>query len=89
MKTFTWRLLTAAALVAVGWTLGHAQVTQPDFEIYVTTSGSGTKIECLRGCNLAWVERGLNPAARPSQTFSFQCSSQECRSGKVGGWTSR
>ena len=87
MTRWFWRLALAAALVVAGWTIGRAQAIQPDFEILVDAPGGKTSIGCLRGCGLAWVQRGLNPTAKPGQTFTFSCSSERCGSGTVGGWT--
>ena len=86
MKRNVGRLMLAAALIGACWTIGQAQATQPDFELMVTAPGGQTRIECLRGCNLAWVQRGLNPRATPSRTFTFQCSADRCGSATVGGW---
>jgi hypothetical protein len=38
------------------------------------------------------VERGLNPNATATATFSYSCGGgtvQRCQSGKVGGWLDR
>jgi hypothetical protein len=84
----------AVAFTALGWTLGRAQARQPDFELVITAPGGPanttregmTKVECVRGCELMWVERGLNPNSRPSSTFSFGCGAESCASGRIGGW---
>lgn len=81
------RLVAFAVLfIVTGWMMGRAQTTQPEFEIQVTAPGGRTTIECLRGCALAWVERGVNPTATPIRTFTFSCSAATCSSAKVGGW---
>ena len=82
--------LVAVAFTALGWTLGRAQARQPDFELVITAPGGPTnttregmtKVECLRGCELMSVERGLNS----SSTFSFGCGAEWCASGRIGGW---
>ena len=77
-------------LVALGWSLGHAQSSQPDFEIVVRSPGGETTVECVRGCVLVWAERGLNPNAAPQKDFWFKCggaaSPPVCSSGRIGGW---
>ena len=82
----------AVAFTALGWTLGSAQARQPEFELVITAPGGPsnttpegmTKVECVSGCELMWVERGLTPNSRPSSTFSFGCGGERCVSGKIG-----
>lgn len=76
----------AFALMTTGWAIAKAQTAVPDFEIVVDAPGGATTIRCLRGCKLAWVERGVNPNATPVESFDFACSGPRCSSGKVGGW---
>ena len=82
--------VVAVSLVALGWSFGaRAAQTVPDFELIVRAPVGETTIECASGCNLAWVQRGVNPAATPTPTFRFMCrgaSVTSCSSGKVGGW---
>jgi hypothetical protein len=71
----------------VGWTAARAQTSEPHFEIVVTAPSGETTIECRRGCELAWVERGLNRHSTPMQTFTFTCDGvSKCSSHRVGGW---
>ncbi len=72
-----------------GWTIGRAQSAAPDFELVVNAPGGQTSIECVRGCDLKWVERGLNPNSGLTARFTFSCSASECSSGRVGGWLRR
>ena len=84
------RIAIAAIFVGMGWIAGRAQTSQPAFEIVVNAPSGETMIECVRGCELAWVERGLNPNSTPMPTFTFKCSGTadgRCSSRKVGGWT--
>jgi hypothetical protein len=85
------RLVMIVALVAVGWAAGKAQTAEPDFEIVVNAPEGETMIECVRGCELAWVERGVNPNANPVPTFQFSCKggNSRCSSARVGGWITR
>ena len=80
--------IAALILVGLGWLAGAAQ-SSPDFELRVNAPGGETTIECVRGCNLAWVERGINPNAQPIDTFTYACSADRCSSGRVGGWLTR
>lgn len=86
MRRIARHLAVAAALLALGWAAGRAQTAEPSFELVVTAPGGETTIECRRGCELAWVERGLNPNSRPMPTFTFSCSAGRCSSHRVGGW---
>jgi hypothetical protein len=89
------RIVIAVSLVGAGWIAGTARTTEPDFEIVVDAPEGETKIECVRGCDLAWVERGVNPNATPVATFTFRCGGPaaapetRCSSYKVGGWLRR
>jgi hypothetical protein len=84
--------VVACALIGLGWAAAKAQTAAPDFELFVDAPAGETRIECVRGCALAWSERGINPNARPELTFSYSCSGanvQRCSSGRVGGWVKR
>jgi hypothetical protein len=80
----------AVALVLLGWVAGRAQApAQPDFEFTVSAPEGQTIVECVRGCELQWVARGVNPDATPRATFEFRCQnspSGRCGSGRIGGW---
>ena len=89
MRRFSLNAALALALVATGWALARAQISQPDFEIVVEAPGGPTTIRCVRGCTLAWVERGVNPNNTPTESFDFNCSGARCSSSRVGGWLTR
>jgi hypothetical protein len=89
MKRIAVRLALAAGLLLLGWTAGRAQPAQPDFEILVDAPTGATSITCVRGCELAWVQRGVIPTSLPMPTFHYECSGGRCSSGKVGGWIRR
>ena len=83
----------AMFLFGLGWVAALiAQDTQPDFEIVVNAPAGETTIECVRGCNLSWVQRGLIESAKAEPKFPFSCGGagatvvSRCSSGKVGGW---
>jgi hypothetical protein len=84
------RIAIAAGLIGLGWAAGKVQTAQPDFELIVNSPAGETTVTCVRGCEMAWVERGVNPAAKPMLTFKYNCSGQErCSSYKIGGWIKR
>ena len=80
------QIVVAVVLVFLGWAIGRAQTSAPAFEFVVDAPGGETRIKCIRGCELAWVERGLNPNAIPTPSFKYQCTDSRCSSGRVGGW---
>jgi len=83
------RIVMVVALVGLGWLAGQAQTTQPDFEIVVTAPPGQVNVRCARGCALSWVERGLNPNATATPSFTFSCnatSGPNCSSARIGGW---
>lgn len=83
-------VVCAAVLVFLGWAVGRAQTSAPAFEVVVDAPTGETKITCVKGCELAWVERGVNPNAKPGPTFTYSCSgAPRCSSARVGGWLSR
>lgn len=84
------RLALASLLIACGWAAGRAQSSVPDFELVVDAPAGSVKVECVRGCRLSWVERGVNPRAAQVPVFEFTCTSGErCGSGRIGGWMAR
>ena len=76
------------ALFGGGWMVGKAQSQRPDFELIVNAPAGETSVQCVRGCDLMWVERGVNPNDTPQPTFSFACRGavERCSSSRVGGW---
>ena len=92
MKRILIHVVLAVALLAVGWTAGRAQAqySAPDFEVAIHAPVGETVVECVRGCELFWVERGgPGQGAEPASTFQFACkgaSVQQCKSGRIGGW---
>jgi len=86
MALITVPIAVAAILVFLGWTVGRAQTSAPAFELVVDAPGGETTIQCVRGCKLAWVERGVNPNAAPIPTCTYRCTGSRCSSARVGGW---
>jgi len=89
------RIVIALLLVAMGWMAAKAQTAAPDFEFVVNAPAGETSIQCVRGCGLAWVGRGVITNSQTTQTFTFKCGGASdpadnrgprCTSGQVGGW---
>jgi hypothetical protein len=88
MRRSAGRCVIAAILIGLGWAVGKAHTTQPNFELIVDAPAGQTKVECRRGCELAWVERGVNPSAQRQSAFTFNCGGtvERCSSYRIGGW---
>jgi hypothetical protein len=84
------RIAIAVGLIGLGWVAGTAQAPQPDFELIVDAPAGKTSVQCVRGCELMWVERGVNPNDNPMSTFTFGCEGlvprNRCSSARIGGW---
>jgi hypothetical protein len=81
------RSVLAFGLMATGYLVGRAQPSAPTFELVVEAPGGQTTVRCVKGCTLAWVERGLNPRSKSLPQFEFSCSgSARCSSARIGGW---
>ena len=78
------QIVLAVILIFLGWVVGRAQTSAPTFELVVDAPGGATTIECVEGCKLAWVERGVNANA----DFLISMHGTRCSSGRVGGWLS-
>ena len=93
MKRTALRLLFAITLIAMGWTIGRAQGSVPDFELRIDAPAGRTNVECVRGCQLAWVERMVPGTVTPNKTtFTYACGNSpdgRCVSGRIGGWITR
>ncbi len=83
------RVALALALVGAGWVAAKAQAPVPDFELQVDAPTGATTIRYVRGCTLAWVQRGANPKSVPQPSFEYECTAGRCGSGLVGGWIAR
>jgi hypothetical protein len=85
-ERITIQILVGAILTFIGWAIGKAQTSAPSFELAVNAPGGKTTIECVRGCELSWVERGLDSNSTPAKSFEYACTSDRCSSGRIGGW---
>jgi len=81
------RAALVVTLVLLGWVVGRGQSSVPEFELIVDAPSGETTIQCVRGCKLAWVERGVNPSSTPIPAFTYRCNAARCSSGRVGAWS--
>ncbi len=87
MKRRCRQVVVALALIGMGWAAARAQTPAPDFEIVVNAPTGQTTVQCVRGCGLMWIARGVNPNSQPTEKFTFSCTApQGCSSSRVGGW---
>lgn len=78
-------LLVAITMLGIGWIVGHAQSSTPDFELSISAPSGQTTVECISGCELNWWERP-NPNSARQARFTYSCTGQRCESGRIGGW---
>ena len=81
--------VAALVLIGLGWIAGRAQAG-PDFEFIIDAPAGHTRVECVKGCKLLWVERGIS--GTPQRTFNFECGGPDkdrCTSYRIGGWIER
>ena len=91
MTRMALKLLLALGLVFGGWSIGRAQARMHDFEIVIDAPVGRTRVECVKGCQLAWIERMVPGTVTPEKTeFWYECGgnspTQRCGSGRIGGW---
>lgn len=82
-------LALAILLLLIGFAIGRAQTPMPDFELVVSARMGETIVECVRGCDLQWWERGPNPNSAPMTKFTYGCGAVRCSSGRIAGWLRR
>jgi hypothetical protein len=76
-------------LIALGWVAVQTQEDAADFELIVDAPAGETHVECLSGCSLLWIGRGIPQDAEPKTNFSFRCGGpgvERCSSFRIGGW---
>ena len=86
-KAFT--AAPALVLILLGWVVGRSQASRPDFELTIDAPSGETTVQCIRGCELLWIERGPAPTAGHDKKFVYSCGAIRCGSGRVGGWITR
>ncbi len=70
MARIALRALVAVVLIAVGWSVGHAQGSPPTFNLAIDAPIGDTSIQCKRGCELFFLRDG-SPTA--SNHFTLSC----------------
>ena len=91
------RLALVVALVWLGWSVGRAQTTAPDFELMIDAPPGVTHVQCLRGCTLS---PGLVLApGEPEPRLSISCRgvdaidgvalNDRCKRRSINGWVKR
>jgi hypothetical protein len=75
-------------LVGLGWAVGHAQRSEPEFIISIDAPVGETRVECVSGCELMGSRDLGNPNARRLKVYKFGCAGtgvQRCGA-SVAGW---
>ncbi len=81
------RIACALALLVLGWAVGYAQRSQPEFVISIDAPVGQTRIECVSGCQLMGSRDVPNPRAQRMQRYSYSCGGrdiQRCYASAVG-----
>ena len=82
------KAILGAALLALGWTLGYAQRSEPQFVIAIDAPGGETSVQCVSGCKLVGSRDVDNPNAGFMTMYRYACGAQgvgRCRA-SVAGW---
>lgn len=85
------QVFLACLLVGLGWVIGYAQRSQPEFMLAIDAPVGETRVECVSGCNLMGARDLGNPVARRLKVYTYSCRGinvQRCGA-QVGGWVVR
>jgi len=82
------KALLSLALLALGWTVGYAQRSEPQFTLLIDAPAGETTIECASGCALIGSRDLGNPNAGRMKKYGYGCSGRsfERCSASVAGW---
>ena len=81
----------AFVLVGLGWAVGYAQRSEPEFMIAISAPVGETRVECVSGCELMGARDLGNPHAGRLKVYTYRCSGpsvQRCGA-KIAGWLTR
>ena len=87
----TKRVAGILILLGLGWAVGYAQRSEPDFMLAIDAPVGETRIECVSGCRLIGARDLANPNADQMKAYSYSCEGvnvQRC-SARTGGWLVR
>jgi hypothetical protein len=82
------KALLSLALLALGWTVGYAQRSEPQFTLSIDAPVGETRIECVSGCSLIGSRDLGNPNAGRMKEYQYGCSGRgvERCSASLAGW---
>ena len=86
------RLMIAVALVVIGWSVGRAQTTAPDFELVVTKHDGGMdmQVACKKGCTLGYINpQGVARKLVGRNDVGFACGNEARCDFTFAGWSQR
>jgi hypothetical protein len=87
----TKRIAGALTLLGLGWTVGYAQRSEPEFMLLIDAPAGETRIECVSGCRLIGARDLENPNADQMKAYSYFCEGINVKrcSARAGGWVVR
>ena len=85
------RAFLAFALVGLGWVVGYAQRSEPEFMIMIDAPVGETRVECLSGCELMGARDLGNPNAGRLTVYTYGCRGRKVQrcGARVAGWLVR
>jgi hypothetical protein len=81
----------AFVLFGLGWAVGYAQRSEPEFMIAIDAPVGETRVECVSGCELMGARDLGNPNAGRLKVYTYGCSGRNvrrCRA-RIAGWLVR
>jgi len=83
------RLLVGIALIGVGWSVGRAQATAPDFELVIYGAPGDTEVKCRSGCKLSYRETAAPVDPKTAKdSVGMGCGTGRCEM-FAAGWVQR
>ena len=81
----------AFVLVGLGWAVGNAQRSQPEFMIAIDAPVGETRVECVSGCELMGARDLGNPNAGRLKVYAYGCRGRNVRrcTAQIAGWLVR
>lgn len=81
----------AFVLVGLGWAVGYAQRSEPEFMIAIDAPVGETRVECVSGCELMGARDLGNPNAGRLTVYTYGCSGRNVRrcGARIAGWLVR
>ena len=82
----TKRAFCCLVLIGLGWAVGSAQRSEPEFMLAIDAPAGETRIECVSGCELLGSRDLGNPNAGRMKVYTYGCSGAQRCEATVAGW---